>query len=317
MSSVIKHISKSGEFIRKDSIFRNWITSDGSSGFKAEAGRYHLYVSLACPWAHRTLIVRHLKGLEDVISVNVVDLLLTEKGWHFSDEHPNNTLDTVNGCKYLKDVYRKANPDYDGAITVPVLWDKQKNTLVNNESSEIIRMLNSEFNSFCQTDEQRKLDLYPENLRDEINELNSWIYPNINNGVYRCGFARSQQAYDDAVIKLFDHLDKVEIILSKQRYLTGNQFTEADVRLFTTLVRFDWVYHGHFKCNKKMLKEYPNIWAYAREIYQMKDIAGTVDKDHIRKHYHESHTSINPFRILPVGADLDFLQPHRRENIGK
>ncbi|XP_053397536.1 glutathionyl-hydroquinone reductase YqjG-like [Mercenaria mercenaria] len=317
MSTVLKYVNKTGEFIRRDSQFRNWITADGSSGFKAETGRYHLYVSLACPWAHRTLIVHKLKGLENAISVNVVDWFMSEKGWHFSDEKPKNTLDTVNGCKYMSEIYRKANAEYSGRYTVPVLWDKEKNTIVNNESSEIIRMLNSEFNSFCQTDEQRNLDFYPESLRDKIEELNTWIYPNINNGVYRSGFATSQEAYNTAVTGLFEHLDKVEEILSKQRYLTGTTFTEADIRLFTTLVRFDWVYHGHFKCNKKMLKEYPNIWAYTRDIYQMKGVADTVDKEHIRRHYHESHTSINPHRITPIGADLDFLEPHGRENLGK
>lgn len=316
MSTVLKYVNIKGEFVRRDSQFRNWVTADGSSGFKAEANRYHLYVSLACPWAHRTLIVRRLKGLEDVISVDVVDWLLADKGWFFSDEKPQSTLDTVNGCKYISEVYRKANPDYSGAFTVPVLWDKQENTIVSNESSEIIRMLNSEFNDFCKTDEQRKLDYYPKDLQDKIDDLNTWIYPNINNGVYRSGFATSQEAYNEAVTSLFEHLDKVEDILSKQRYLTGPRFTEADIRLFTTFVRFDWVYHGHFKCNKKMLKEYPSLWGYTREIYQMAGVADTVNKEHIRRHYHESHTSINPHRITPIGADLDFMEPHGRENVG-
>lgn len=316
-TNVITAIGKTGEFLRPASKFRDGISADGSTGFEAEAGRYHIYVSLACPWAHRVLIMRKLKGLEDVISITVVDWYLTEKGWSFTDQKPKCSLDTVNNCEFLRQVYLKANPDYDGRITVPTLWDKEKNTIVNNESSEIIRMLNTEFNAFCKTSEQRDLDLYPEHLRNKIDELNGWIYPTINNGVYRCGFARGQEAYDTAVTELFENLDKVEAILSKTRYLTGTSLTEADIRLFTTLVRFDWVYQVHFKCNKKKLIEYPNIWGYTRDIYQTSGIGDTVDREHIIKHYFASHESINPYRIVPVGPDLDFMEPHGREKLGQ
>nr|KAG5704964.1 hypothetical protein BaRGS_022806 [Batillaria attramentaria] len=253
----------------KDVDRRSNHVADGSTGFPAAAGRYHLYVCLACPWAHRTLIVRKLKGLEDVISTTVVDWLLGEGGWNFTDSKPKCSLDTVNNCKFLKEVYLKADPDYSGNITVPCLWDKEKKTVVNNESSEIIRMFNTEFNAFCKTDEQRKLHLYPESLRPQIDAVNEWIYPQINNGVYRSGFAHSQEAYSTAVNGVFDGLDKVEAILSKQRYLVGNQLTEADIRLFTTLVRFDTVYHTHFKTNKRRIVDYPNMWAYTRDIYQI------------------------------------------------
>lgn len=305
-----------GEFVRGVSQFRNTITADGSSGFKAEPGRYHLYVSLACPWAHRVLIVVKLKGLEHVFTQTVVDWLFSPYGWIFTDKKPKCTLDTVNGCTYLRDVYRKADPDYTRGVTVPMIWDKQQQTVVNNESSEIIRMLNTEFNGFCQTDAQRNLDLYPGHLREQIDEVNNWIYPWLNNGVYRSGFAKSQEAYDEAVAEVFKALDKIEAILSKQRYLVGNTLTEADIRLFTTLVRFDWVYHGHFKCNRKKLIEYPNTWAYTRDLYQLPGVADTVDREHIIKHYHSSHESINPTRIVPVGPDIDFMAPHGRERLG-
>ncbi|PVD28098.1 hypothetical protein C0Q70_10679 [Pomacea canaliculata] len=308
-------VNDKGEYIRKASSFRNWISADGSTGFPAESGRYHLYVSLACPWAHRTLIVRVLKGLEDVISVTVVDWFLSEGGWSFTDKKPKCGLDTVNNCTYLKEIYKKADPEYNGNITVPCLWDKIKKTIVNNESSEIIRMLTSEFNAFCKTEEQKKLDLYPENLRQQIDVVNDWVYPQINNGVYRCGFAQSQEAYNAAVKDVFEGLDKAESILTKQRYLIGKRFTEADVRLFTTLVRFDTVYHTHFKTNKKRITDYPNLWAYVRELFQMPGVAATVDQEHIMKHYYESHKSLNPLGIVPVGPDLDFMSPHGRESL--
>lgn len=304
-----------GEFVRKQSAFRNWISADGSTGFPAEAGRYHLYVSLACPWAHRTLIVQKLKGLDDAISYTVVDWFMGVEGWNFTDSKSKCTLDSVNNCKFLKEVYLKADPEYTGRITVPCLWDKQKQTVVNNESSEIIRMFNTEFNAFCKTEEQKKLNLYPESLRPQIDAVNEWIYPQINNGVYRCGFAQSQEAYDTAVKDVFDGLDKVEAILSKQRYLVGNQLTEADIRLFTTLVRFDAVYHTHFKTNKRRIIDYPNMWAHTREIYQLPGVAETVDMEHIKRHYYESHISINPFSIVPPGPDLDFMAPHNRQNM--
>lgn len=308
---------KSGEFKRKESAFRNFITADGSSGFKAEKDRYHLYVSLACPWAHRTLIVRKLKGLEEVFPYTVVDWLLGENGWNFTDQKPKCSLDPVNGAKYIREVYFKADPEYSSNFTVPVVWDKKTNTIVNNESAEIIRMMNTEFNEFSPTPEQKELDLYPEHLRSQIDELNSWIYPKINNGVYRAGFARSQEAYDEGVRDVFEGLDKVEEILSKQRYLTGNTITEADVRLVTTLFRFDKVYVGHFKCNKKRIVDYPNIWGFVRDIYQFCGISETVDFEHIEKHYQVSHRSINPHGIVAIGPDVDFNAPHDREKLSK
>uniref|UniRef100_A0A0B6ZNM4 GST C-terminal domain-containing protein n=1 Tax=Arion vulgaris TaxID=1028688 RepID=A0A0B6ZNM4_9EUPU len=307
-------IDNKGAFVRKESQFRNFITADGSSKYKAEANRYHLYVSLACPWAHRTLIVRKLKGLEDVISVTVLDWFLDSKGWSFTDKKPKCDLDTVNGCSYLREVYEKSDKDYSGNITVPCLWDKHTNTAVNNESSEIIRMLNTEFQAFTKTPEQHDLDLYPEKLRSEIDAINAWIYPQINNGVYRSGFAKSQEAYNEAVANVFDGLDKVEQILSSKRYLTGKAVTEADVRLFTTLIRFDTVYHTHFKTNKKRIIDYPNMWGYVRDFYQLPGVAETVDQEHIMKHYFESHKNINPTGIVPVGPELDFLSKHGREN---
>ncbi|CAL1541364.1 unnamed protein product [Lymnaea stagnalis] len=308
-------VDSKGAFVRKESAFRNWITADGSSGFKSEANRYHLYVSLACPWAHRTLIVRSLKGLEDIISFTVVDWFLDKNGWAFTDQKPKCSLDTVNNCSYLKEIYAKSDPTYSGNITVPCLWDKKTQTVVNNESSEIIRMLNSEFQEFCKTPEQEALNLYPEDLRPEIDGLNSWIYPQINNGVYRCGFAKSQEAYDEAVTGLFDGLDKVEDILSSKRYLTGPNLTEADVRLFTTLIRFDTVYHTHFKTNKKRIVDYSNLWGYVRDIYQIPGVANTVDQEHIMKHYYVSHTTINPYSIVPVGPQLELHTQHNRDKL--
>ncbi|XP_055954734.1 glutathionyl-hydroquinone reductase YqjG-like [Patella vulgata] len=302
-----------GAFQRKDAAFCNHITADGSSGFKAEAGRYHLYVALSCPWASRAVIVRTLKGLEDVISMTIVDCLIGEKGWSFTDKKPKCTLDTVNGCNYLREVYNLADPGYTGRVTVPCLWDKQKKTVVNNESSEIIRMFNTEFNTLCKTDDQKRLDLYPSNLRAEIDELNSWIYPQISNGVYRSGFAKSQEAYDPAVVDVFNGLDKVDGILSKRRYLTGPCLTEADVKLFTTLIRFDSVYHTHFKCNKKRMVDYKNLFGYICDIYQIPGIAQTVDMDHIVNHYY--HTSINPYHIVPIGPDNDYNSPHNRDKM--
>lgn len=305
-----------GEFVRTPSSFRNWITADGSSGFPAEANRYHLYVSLACPWACRTLMARKLKGLENVISYTVVDWLMLEDGWVFTDSKPRCSLDTVNNCKKLREVYKLADSEYSGRITVPVLWDKTKSTIVSNESSEILRMLNSEFNDFCATEGQKKLDLYPKHLQAKIEELNGWIYTSINNGVYRAGMAQTQEAYDKGVRDVFEGLDKVENILSQSRYLTGTTLTEADVRLFVTLIRFDMVYVGHFKCNKKRIVDYPNIWGFVRDIYQTDGIAETVDPEHIQKHYQMSHRQINPFGIVAIGPDLDFTAPHGRETLG-
>eukprot|EP00794_Sanderia_malayensis_P011152 gene11152-12324_t len=318
-SNTAKETAPEGAFIRKDAVFRNFI---GTEEYIAEPKRYHLYISYACPWAHRTLIYIKLKGLEDVISVNVVDYFLdfkTSTGWKFSPEKIDCTADTVNNFQYLRQVYElsQGGREYAGRVTVPVLFDTKTKTIVNNESSEIIRMLNTEFNAFCKTEDQAALDLYPEALKDEINELNSWIYPMINNGVYRSGFAKSQEAYDIAVKELFVGLDKVESILSNKRYLTGPTVTEADIRLFTTLVRFDHVYHGHFKCNKKRIIDFPNIFGYVRDMYQFRGIGETVNMLHICRHYMESHQFINPYGIVSIGPDIDFSSPHGRESIGK
>jgi putative glutathione S-transferase len=305
-----------GDFIRADSGFRNWVTVDGSpgpggsGGFAAAAGRYHLYVSFACPWAHRTLIYRKLKGLEDIITVSVVHPLMPAESWVFGD-YPGATEDHVNHADYLHEVYRKAAADFNGLVTVPVLWDRKLGTIVNNESSEIIRMLNSAFDAFGNAD----LDLYPEALRAEIDAINQPVYEHINNGVYRCGFARTQKAYDRAYDQLFDTMDMLEQRLSSQRYLTGERITEADWRLFPTLVRFDPVYYNHFKTNKRRLIDYPNLWAYTRELFQMPGIAETVNMDHIKYHYFASHRSINPTGIVPRGPEIDFMQPHRRDAI--
>ena len=305
-----------GEFIRSESGFRNWITVDGNagptgdSGFAAEPNRYHLYVSHACPWAHRTMIFRALKGLEDVISVSVVHPLMPEQSWVFG-EYPGATEDHVNHAHYLYENYQKVDPNFDGLVTVPLLWDKKQQTIVNNESSEIIRMLNSAFETFSNTD----VDFYPEALREEIDKINQPIYNNVNNGVYRCGFAKTQGAYNKAYDRLFNTLDELEEKLSGQRYLVGNQITEADWRLFTTLVRFDSVYYNHFKTNKKRLMDYTNLWAYTRELYQIPGVAETVNMDHIKYHYFASHRSINPTGIVPKGPEIDFLLTHERENI--
>ena len=305
-----------GEFIRSESKFRNWITKDGSagpggdSGFAAEPDRYHLYVSYACPWAHRTLIFRALKGLQNVISVSVVHPLMPAQSWVF-DEYPDATPYHVNNANYLYENYLKADPDFNGLVTVPVLWDKRRQTIVNNESSEIIRMLNSAFDEYGNTG----VDFYPEPLHEEIDAINMVVYENVNNGVYRAGFATSQEAYDKAFDRLFNAMNELEDRLSGQRYLVGKQITEADWRLFTTLVRFDAVYYNHFKTNKKRLMDYPNLWAYTRELYQVPGVAETVNMDHIKHHYFASHRSINPTGIVPKGPEIDFMQPHGRESM--
>lgn len=302
-----------GEFVRSVSDFRNWVTEDGSAGpsgeggFAAESDRYHLYVSHACPWAHRTMIFRALKGLQDVISVSVVHPLMPDESWIFG-EYPGATEDHVNKAHYLYENYLKAEPDFDGVVTVPVLWDKKRQTIVNNESSEIIRMLNSAFDELTDVE----LDFYPQALREEIDAINQPIYDNVNNGVYRAGFARTQEAYNSAYDRLFDTLDELEEKLAKQAYLVGERITEADWRLFTTLVRFDSVYYSHFKTNKKRLIDYPNLWAYTRELYQAPGVAETVNMDHIKYHYFASHRSINPTGIVPKGPEIDFMQPHGR-----
>jgi putative glutathione S-transferase len=302
-------IDDDGQYARRPTSFHSEIRAEGSTEFTPVAGRYHLYVSLACPWAHRTLIYRKLKGLEDAISVDVVDPFLPAEGWTFEQNVAGDTGDTVNHLHLLREVYCKASTEYDGSITVPVLWDKTLNTIVNNESSEIIRMLDSEFQDLANHPE---VELYPEPLRTEIDGLNEWIYTEINNGVYRSGFARKQAAYSSAVKTLFSALDRVEIILSGSRYLCGDQLTEADVRLFTTLVRFDAVYVTHFKCNIRRIIDYPNLWGYSRDIYQTPGVSETVNMEHIKRHYFESHLHINPFGIVPEGPELDFDTPHGR-----
>ncbi|WP_457585521.1 glutathione S-transferase family protein [Ensifer canadensis] len=305
-----------GHFKRSESQFRNWITSDGSagpsgeSGFKAEAGRYHLYVSLACPWAHRTLIFRKLKKLEELISVSIVDPLMLAKGWEFKGKN-GGTVDHLFGFNALWQVYTRADPTYSGRVTVPVLWDKQKNTIVSNESAEIIRMFNSAFNELTGSTE----DFYPEHLRSEIDELNGRIYGAVNNGVYKAGFATSQEAYEEGVTPLFDMLDELDERQASRRYLTGNQITEADWRLFTTLVRFDPVYVGHFKCNIRRIADYKNLQGYLRDLYQVPGVAETVNMRHIKEHYYRSHTMINPTGVVPVGPILDLDAPHGRESI--
>ena len=297
----LNEIADDGTFVRATTSFRASISREPGYRHTAEAGRYHLYVSLACPWAHRTLMVRALKGLHDVISVDVVHPYLTDKGWSFDTDFAGATGDRVNGSGFLQQIYRAASPDYAGVITVPVLFDKKLGTIVNNESSEIIRILNTEFNDFALNP---ALDLYPQNLRSQIDELNAWIYPSINNGVYRSGFAQSQQAHDQAADELFDALDRVENILHKQQYLCGDTLTEADVRLFPTLIRFDAVYHTHFKCNRKLIAQYPAMHKYMARIYHLPGIADTIDMEHIRFHYYFSHRHINPTGIVPKGPDI-------------
>ena len=301
-----------GDFKRMESTFRNWVTVDGSAGmtgiegFKAVPDRYHLYVSNACPWAHRTLIFRKLKKLENIIGLSIVEPDMLEQGWTFSDD--GDYVDHLHAYQFMHEIYTRADDKFTGQITVPVLWDKKLNTIVNNESSEIIRMLNSAFDKFTDV----KTDYYPEALRQEIDAVNQPIYDNINNGVYRCGFAKSQTAYERAFDRLFNELDQTEAILSSQRYLLGDLITEADWRLFTTLVRFDAVYVGHFKCNLKRIIDYPNLSNYLRELYQMPDIATTVDIEYIKRHYYYSHTNVNPTQIIPKGPELNFYLPHDR-----
>lgn len=306
-----------GRFERSTAGFRNWITPDGtagpsgSDGFAPEPNRYHLYVSLACPWAHRTLIFRALKGLEHVISVSVVHPDMLGDGWVFDDDFEEATGDTLFGLPYLRDIYTRAEPKVSGRVTVPILWDKKRNTIVSNESAEIIRMFNSAFDGLT----GNTLDFYPAPLRAEIDLVNERVYETFNNGVYRAGFATTQAAYEEAIDPLFDTLEWLEARLATQRYLAGDQITEADWRLFTTLVRFDLVYHGHFKCNRRRIIDYPNLWAYTRELYQWPGVKETVSFAHITRHYHYSHDTINPHRIVPTGPAIDWQAPHGRDNI--
>jgi putative glutathione S-transferase len=310
--------TESGQFKRPQSSFRNCVTAggepglSGEGGFAAATGRYHLYVSLACPWAHRALIFRKLKRLEDVIDVSVVDPYMGPQGWAFSSEDgsltPGSNTDAINGAHCLYEIYAKARPDFSGRVTVPVLWDKQRRTIVNNESSEIIRMLNSAFDEWG----DRSQNFYPEDLRTEIDRINPIVYDNINNGVYKCGFAATQEAYNAAFDALFQTFDEIEVILGKRRYLAGDRITEADWRLFTTLVRFDSVYYVHFKCNLHLISSYPNLWNYTRELYQVPGVAETVNFAQIKRHYYTSHPAINPSRIIARGPVIDFTAPHDR-----
>lgn len=306
--------SNKGRFARSEAQFRNWVTPDGSpgptgrGGFQAEAGRYHLYVSLACPWAHRTLIFRKLKGLESMISVSVVNSFMGEHGWTFEPDE-GVVADPVQEARYLHQIYTTAEPEYTGRVTVPVLWDKHQNRPVSNESAEIIRMFNSAFDGVG----ARAGDYYPQALRTEIDSLNARVYDRVNNGVYKAGFATTQEAYEQAVFPLFEALDELDQRLSQQRYLLGEQITEADWRLFTTLVRFDAVYHGHFKCNLRRINDYPHLAGYVRELYQWPGVAETVNLKHIKEHYYRSHDTINPTGVVPAGPALDFDQPHGRE----
>ena len=309
--------STGGRFVRKLPQFRSWITADGSAGptgdagFNAEAGRYHLYVSHACPWAHRTLIFRSLKGLEEMISVSVVHWFMADKGWTFQAGE-GVVPDTINNAEFVHQIYTAAMSDYSGRVTVPVLWDKKNNTIVSNESPEIIRMFNSAFDNVG----AKAGDYYPQALRAEIDSLNERIYESVNNGVYKCGFATTQEAYEEALHPLFDTLDWLDQRLSTQRYLTCNTITEADWRLFTTLVRFDPVYVGHFKCNIRRIADYENLSEYVRDLFQQPGIAETVNMQHIKQHYYASHESVNPSRVVPVGPEIDFAAAHNRSRLG-
>lgn len=297
---------KSGEFDRQESDFRRWVRR-GDAEFPAQPGRYHLYVSLACPWAHRVIIARELEGLQDAIGMSVVDPIRDERGWAFREGRGHGP-DPVNGFEFLSEAYERTDPSFEGRVTVPVLWDAQRGVIVNNESSEILRMLGREFAEVATT----PVDLYPEGLREEIDAVNDEVYENVNNGVYRAGFATKQGAYERAVRALFESLDELDRRLADQRYLVGERLTEADIRLFTTLVRFDAVYVGHFKCNVRRIADYPNLSGYLRDLFQTEGFGRTVDFDHIKRHYYETHGEINPTGIVPVGPELDLSAPHDR-----
>ena len=300
-------MSLQGEFVRQQARFRDWVSADGSTGFKAEAGRYHLYVALACPWSHRTAIVRKVKGLEDVVGISYIHPYRDERGWAFAG---GEFTDDVNGWDFLSEAYEASAPGYDGRVSVPVLWDKETARIVNNESAEIIRMLGSEFDEWGDA----SVDLYPEDLRAEIDSLEEWIYSDLNNGVYSAGFAKSQDAYDVAYRRVSAILPRLEERLAERRYLTGERITEADWRLFVTLVRFDAVYHTHFRCNGVKVAELPNLWGYTRDLYQQDGVAETVAMDEIKRHYYTTHDELNPKRIIPGGGPThaDFMAPHGR-----
>jgi putative glutathione S-transferase len=303
-----------GRFVRPNAQYRNWITPDGSpgpsgeGGFAAEAGRYHLYVSLACPWAHRAIIFRHLKKLDSIVSISVTSWHMGEQGWTF-DLAEGSSGDSINAKEKLSDIYLLANPKFTGRVTVPVLWDKKRNTIVNNESSEIIRMFNSAFDGLT----NERTDYYPADLRLDIDATNDFVYGNVNNGVYRAGFATKQDAYESAFRDVFDTLDEIERRLSRQRYLVGPRLTEADWRLFTTLIRFDAVYYSHFKCNLRRIGDYPNLSNYVRDLYRVPGVAETVSINHIKRHYYGSQLKVNPTGIVPIGPELDFTAPHDRD----
>jgi glutathionyl-hydroquinone reductase len=299
-----------GRFVRPETSFRDFVTADGSSGFEAEEGRYHLYISWACPWAHRTAIMRKLKGLEDVVSLSATHPVMGEEGWAFSDAF-GAIPDFVNGASYLHEIYTEAEPNYTGRVTTPVLWDKNEATIVNNESREIMRILDTEFEDFAEKD----VNFYPEDLREEIERTLDGLYEPVNNGVYRAGFATEQSAYEEAVTDLFDALDRWEGVLGIRRYLCGDRITEADWAFLTTLVRFDPVYYGHFKCNLRRIADYPNLWGYLKDLYQQPGVAETVDLEHIKRHYYVSHESINPTGIVPKGPLLNLDEPHDRERL--
>lgn len=303
-----KEQTDSGEFVRQEDQFREWVSRDGGTGFPAEAGRYHLYVSLACPWAHRTILMRKLKKLEESVGMTVVDPVRDERGWAFR-EGRGHSHDPVNGFEFLSEAYLASDPNYSARVTVPVLWDKQTKKIVSNHEDDIMQMLNSEFEAFAGNQQ----DFYPEEAREAIEEFNNWIYPAVNNGVYRAGFATRQSAYERAVRMLFDALDRLEEHLSSHRYLMGEWVSIADWRLFPTLIRFDAVYYGHFKCNIRRILDYPNLWGYLRDLYQYGGIAETVDFDHIKRHYYVTHTEINPTGIVPVGPELNLMSAHGRE----
>jgi putative glutathione S-transferase len=302
-----KEQTEEGAFKRQDDMFRDWVKGDGSSCFPPVPGRYHLYVSWACPWAHRTIIVRKIKKLEGVIGMTVVDPIRDDRGWAFRDG-PGHTTDPVNGFSFLRQAYVATNPDYQDRVTVPVLWDKETRRIVSNSDDDIMRMFNSEFNRLNES----TVDLYPKDLRDEIDQLNSFIYENINDGVYRAGFATSQEVYEGAVRRLFEALDQLETRLTHRRYLLGQRQVETDWRLFVTLIRFDAVYHGHFKCNLRQIMDYPNLFGYLKDLYQYDGISDTVHFDHIKRHYYITHDDINPTRIVPIGPDQDLHASHDR-----
>ena len=299
--------SKTGEFKRQEDAFRDWVRRDGSTPYSPQRDRYHLYVSLACPWAHRTIILRKLKGLEETIGMTVVDPVRDERGWAFRDGD-GHSEDPVNGFRFLSEAYAATDSGFDGRVTVPVLWDKKTKRIVTNSDDDLLRMLNSEFSEFA----TKPHDFYPEEVRGEIDALNDVIYHDVNNGVYRAGFATRQQPYERAVRKLFETLDELDARLEKQRYLHGSALTETDWRLFVTLIRFDAVYHGHFKCNIRRIVDYRNLWPYVRDLSQQEGVGETVNFDHIKRHYYVTHDHINPTQIVPVGPDLDLTAPHGR-----